>query len=752
VFSFALFIANKSQAQCTVTPPVPEDECYFLVVDDDSFCCFDSWDGLCQSAYDDCINGVVNCNVFAPVPNNACYQQIITDLPECCNDAWSQSCQTAYNTCLNIDSGCNTDVSICTSGTAGPFTFDQNTLGPPFDYAFPLGCSTGTGGNDFGFGFIILYITQTGPLNLLVDGNSNNGFIDVIVYNIPSNSSPCDAVLDQNNEIGCNYAPSSVGCTQFGTDFPCESSVDAPIVQAGQRIMIIAHDFSSQSTTFSLDLGPTGAQTGPPNATITSNVPVLCSTDLGIQLSAVNQGGVWTGNGVSEDGFFNPLQAGVGTHLINYSIGTVPCNDSDIIEITVVDCNVETCSITAISNSPICYNGFLNLSANNIPGANYEWTSNSFSSSEQNPSSIPVSEFVSNQKFYVTATIGNVTCSDSLQINIIPKPFVSAGGKISICEGDSVLINAIGNGSIVWENNLLNFSYIKPNLGENSYIVSITDANNCINSDTLIVNVRSQISTSFDATLREGCAPLRTTIYTTNDFQSNNNWYINGLKSLQTGDSISFILNDIRCHDVYLASSIGTCYDSVSFNDFICVFPNPKADFYFTENTLSLDETKLFFKNTSIGANVYFWDFGISASTSQEFEPIQKYEINGLTRFEIQLTVSNEFNCRDSIVKIYNYQEIENWFVPNSFSPNGDEFNNTFKPIFSSKTTPIDYLLTIFNSWGEIIFQSRDIHYGWDGTFGNQFVKNGSYIWVIDYYDSLINSNKQINGSISVLK
>ncbi|MFN5417134.1 MAG: hypothetical protein ACK5B9_08770, partial [Flavobacteriia bacterium] len=59
----------------------------------------------------------------------------------------------------SFSQGCNSDVSICTQGVAGPFAFDQNTSGPPNDYADPVGCSTGSFGNDFGFGFILLYIT-----------------------------------------------------------------------------------------------------------------------------------------------------------------------------------------------------------------------------------------------------------------------------------------------------------------------------------------------------------------------------------------------------------------------------------------------------------------------------------------------------------------------------------------------------------------------------------------------------------------
>ncbi len=114
---------------------------------------------------------------------------------------------------------CNVNASICTPGVSPNFNFDQNTPGPPSDFANPTGCSIGLFGNPNGFGFIILNITGSGNLNLLVDGSSNTGFIDVVVYNIPPGVAPCTAVMSSANEIGCNYAPAAVGCTQFGNSF-----------------------------------------------------------------------------------------------------------------------------------------------------------------------------------------------------------------------------------------------------------------------------------------------------------------------------------------------------------------------------------------------------------------------------------------------------------------------------------------------------------------------------------------------------
>lgn len=247
--------------------------------------------------------------------------------------------------CVDIDvtcnlpvqsgNGCNTDITICTPGVAGPFAF--NTPGAPVS-----SCLDFIGPD---YAYIVLYITASGPLELLIDGDAATGFLDVAIFDVPPATDPCIAIDNVGNEIGCNYADFADGCNQFGTAFGCGSSVPSPNVVAGDVLMIVVENWSGASSTFTMDLGnPPAAQTGPPDPTITPVGP-LCSTDPALQLNAVNMGGDWTGPGVSLTGMFNPAAAGVGTHTINYVIGSPPCQSSSSMDIQVIDCSAP-CSIT----------------------------------------------------------------------------------------------------------------------------------------------------------------------------------------------------------------------------------------------------------------------------------------------------------------------------------------------------------------------------------------------------------------------
>ena len=250
---------------------------------------------------------------------------------------------------------CNIQASICTQGTAGPFDF-VTTGGNYAGDSYAAGsCDTGSGGFGDDFAFITLNISTSGPLELLIDGNTDNGFLDVIIFNIPDGVSPCDAVLDANNEIACNYATNSDGCVQIGNAFPCNSSIDAPNVTAGDEVMIIVHDYNDANDSFTLDLSDDGAQTGPADATI-NLVGTTCLDDAPFQLTAANNGGNWSGPGTSADGTFDPSAAGLGIHTINYDVGVDPCDDQDQTTIEVIDCS--SCFINYFdANISACISG-----------------------------------------------------------------------------------------------------------------------------------------------------------------------------------------------------------------------------------------------------------------------------------------------------------------------------------------------------------------------------------------------------------
>jgi gliding motility-associated-like protein len=87
-------------------------------------------------------------------------------------------------------------------------------------------------------------------------------------------------------------------------------------------------------------------------------------------------------------------------------------------------------------------------------------------------------------------------------------------------------------------------------------------------------------------------------------------------------------------------------------------------------------------------------------------------------------------------------------YVPNTFTPDGNNFNPVFKP---EGGNIVDYNLKIFNRWGELIFESNNFNIGWDGTYGGLPSPDGTYIWVIEYSDSSLIPNR-IKGHVNLLR
>jgi gliding motility-associated-like protein len=102
--------------------------------------------------------------------------------------------------------------------------------------------------------------------------------------------------------------------------------------------------------------------------------------------------------------------------------------------------------------------------------------------------------------------------------------------------------------------------------------------------------------------------------------------------------------------------------------------------------------------------------------------------------YPITLIVTNADGCTDTVVKtIEVFAEII-VFAPNSFTPDGDEYNNDWK-IYVSNADLASFNLQIYNRWGEVIFESFDSEVGWDGTYNGVYVQDGTYSWIMTIKD-----------------
>lgn len=90
-------------------------------------------------------------------------------------------------------------------------------------------------------------------------------------------------------------------------------------------------------------------------------------------------------------------------------------------------------------------------------------------------------------------------------------------------------------------------------------------------------------------------------------------------------------------------------------------------------------------------------------------------------------------------------------YLPNAFSPNGDESNDTFKAVTDCD---LNFSMQVFNEWGAVIFATTDIFQGWDGTLEGQQVPNGKYSYIVFYSGSIngVSFEETLRGTLRLLR
>jgi gliding motility-associated-like protein len=90
-------------------------------------------------------------------------------------------------------------------------------------------------------------------------------------------------------------------------------------------------------------------------------------------------------------------------------------------------------------------------------------------------------------------------------------------------------------------------------------------------------------------------------------------------------------------------------------------------------------------------------------------------------------TAVDSNGCESSDTIFINVNTDFDIFFPNAFTPNGDRLNDQFRALGRTDLVT-SYLLQIFNRWGELVFETRDISKGWDGTHKGQPVSSDGFI------------------------
>jgi gliding motility-associated-like protein len=225
-----------------------------------------------------------------------------------------------------------------------------------------------------------------------------------------------------------------------------------------------------------------------------------------------------------------------------------------------------------------------------------------------------------------------------------------------------------------------------------------------------------------------------------------------GNGNTSTDSSSTQLFEDEGCYDVsYSFVTNDLCVVDTVLAGLICVNPNPIADFSFSPDNPDLLNLEVQFTNESIGALAYLWDFGTD-DFSSEVSPIYFFPEYGAEDWPVELKATNTFGCMDSITKTVHITELQIYYIPNSFTPDGSGVNDKFRPTFIPGFIPSDYSFIIFDRWGNQLFETNDIYSSWNAIYKGDIVKNGTYVWQISFLEKETDKRHLTMGHVTVLR
>jgi gliding motility-associated-like protein len=221
--------------------------------------------------------------------------------------------------------------------------------------------------------------------------------------------------------------------------------------------------------------------------------------------------------------------------------------------------------------------------------------------------------------------------------------------------------------------------------------------------------------------------------------------------------------NGMMGNDFYPGNAVGTNTITYTYTQSACVFdttttivvyPQPILDSITPYNPYyeicEGDSTVVTFTTVADIAGYNEWTFIGTQYVTENFTTA--FDNEGMfTLSVVHYSNGCVSNPQETVITVDNCPE-ELIYIPNTFTPDGNEHNQMFLPVFTSGFDPYEYNLSIYNRWGNLIFDSNDHKVGWDGTFNNGYAQDGTYHWIIQYGDLQTDKKTKITGFITLLK
>lgn len=469
-----------------------------------------------------------------------------------------------------------------------------------------------------------------------------------------------------------------------------------------------------------------------------------------------------------EYSFDNGVTWQVDSFAVGYAQGTysVCSRNSDGCQtcsnVTLTDPPVVTISVS--NDTLICQNGTASLVASATGGTSYDFHWDHTADLLPNQDVSPLAN--STYTVYAENQNGCISPNESIIVSVRDAISGTITPDVTICPGYPTTLTATASGGIgvpytfVWNTSESgtgashSISAVPPVTSQ--YTVTITDE---CESTPLVLTTNVIVAPlpipAISVDLDNECEPATFVLVNETDptMSSLVYWELSDGQIYLNQDTIVTDEMWSGLYDVQLVvTSPQGCVDSTTFYNYLTVHPKPFADFRHSPNPVMMFNTLVQLTNYSQNADSYQWYIESGNPSYSELKHLKTTFPDGETgQYQVMLIATSEFGCVDTAYQTVIVLPEVLLYAPNTFTPDGDEFNQSWG-IYIEGIDIYDFELLIFNRWGQIIWESHDPSAKWDGTYNGNIVQQGTYTWTIRTRDMINDGKYEFNGFINVIK
>ncbi|MBS1646917.1 MAG: gliding motility-associated C-terminal domain-containing protein, partial [Bacteroidetes bacterium] len=226
----------------------------------------------------------------------------------------------------------------------------------------------------------------------------------------------------------------------------------------------------------------------------------------------------------------------------------------------------------------------------------------------------------------------------------------------------------------------------------------------------------------------------------------------NGSTSTATNPNICYNKAGVYPISLTVTTSKG-CVSDTTIPNMITAYNHPKANFYYSPtDSITVLNPIVQFTDASYApgssiASVLWTTFG-DGSDSTSTLPIVSHTYGDTGTYCPVLVVTNAFGCKDSTSKCLVVKPYFTLYIPNAFTPNGDNHDEIFN-VVGDYISAFD--MTIFDRWGNQIFHTTNVNAGWNGMKGNTPLQTDVYVYIINAVD-MTSKPYTYKGTVTLLR